>query len=95
MWVRGNEGGLAALTDVAEKFQFTMLAKQLIDLFQTHHYHFERGLVEVEVWDTWVTQFRDDVIAFPGFREVLEIRRKHLRPSFGRFVDEHLSTTDA
>jgi len=58
-----------------------MLAKQLIDLFQTHHYHFERGLVEAEVWDTWVTQFRDDVIAFPGFREVLEIRRKHLRPS--------------
>jgi hypothetical protein len=94
VWVRGNEGGLDSLTDDAEKFQFTMLAKQLIDLFQTHHYHYERGLVEEEVWGTWATQFRDDVITFPAFREVLERRRKHLRPSFGRFVDENLTTDD-
>ena len=86
VWMKGNKGGLDALESEAERFQFTSLAKQLIDQFQTHHYQHERGLIETELWETWVTQFTDDVVNYQGFRQVLEQRRKHLRPSFNAFI---------
>ena len=90
VWMKGNKGGLDALESEAERFQFTSLAKQLIDQFQTHHYQHERGLIETELWETWVTQFTDDVVNYQGFRQVLEQRRKHLRPSFNAFIEQYV-----
>jgi len=95
LWVRASEVGLECLDSDAERFQFTSLAKQLIDQFQTHHYQYERGLIETEMWQTWVTQFQDDVASHKGLREVIELRRPHLRPSFLEFVDEHLNEGNA
>ena len=95
LWVRGTEGGLESLADEAEKVQFTVLAKQLIDQFQTHHYQYERGLIEGEIRSTWQAQFEDHVITWPGLREVLVQRRKFLRPSFVGFVDGYLRADDA
>lgn len=83
------------MRDDSEKVQFTILTKQLIDQFQTHHYQYERGLIESEIWDTWKAQFEDHIVSWPGLREVLVQRRKYLRPSFGRFVDQYLPTNDA
>ena len=90
LWVRGIEGGLEALGNDGEKVQFMILAKQLIDQFQTHHYQFERGLIEEEMWGTWKAQFEDHIAEWPGLREVLMQRRKYLRPSFRRFVADYV-----
>jgi len=89
------EGGLDSLRDESEKVQFSILAKQLIDQFQTHHYQYERGLIEEEMWGTWKTQFEDHVVMWPGLREVLAQRRKYLRPSFCDFVESYLRADDA
>lgn len=94
LWVRGSSDGLQSLDNDAERFQFTSLAKQLIDQFQTHHYQYERGLIEPEMWETWVTQFKEDVASYKGLREVIDLRIPHLRPSFREFVDEHLQNHD-
>ena len=90
LWVRASNGGLECLDSDAERFQFMSLAKQLIDQFQTHHYQYERGMIETELWKTWVTQFKADVASHRGLREVIELRRQHFRPSFRTFVDENL-----
>jgi hypothetical protein len=86
LWVRGTEGGFKSLRDEAEKVQYTILAKQLIDQFQTHHYQYERGLIEGEIWDTWKAQFEDHVVTWPGLREVLVQRRKNAESTY----DHHL-----
>ena len=78
-----------------EKLQFIILAKQLIDQFQTHHYQYERGLVEEEIWGAWKAQFEEHVDMWPGFREVLVQRSNYLRPSFGSFVEGYLRADDA
>jgi hypothetical protein len=95
LWIRGMEGGLDSLRDESEKAQFSILAKQLIDQFQTHHYQYERGLIEEEMWGTWKAQFEDHVVMWPGFREVVAQRRKYLRPSFSSFVEGYLRADDA
>lgn len=95
LWVRASEGGLECLDSEAERLQFNSLAKQLIDQFQTHHYQYERGLIETEMWQTWATQFKEDVASYKGLREVIAIRRPHLRASFRQFVDEHLRESEA
>ena len=79
----------------SERIQFAILAKQLIDQFQTHHYQYERGLIEEEMWATWKAQFEEHVAEWPGLREVLMQRRRFLRPSFGTFVDNYLCGDDA
>lgn len=88
-WVRGAADGLDSLEDPAERFQCFLIGKQLVDLFQTHHYQHERGLVDAELWQTWVSQFEYEIQTSPGFGDVLRERYPHLRPSFRRFVDEH------
>jgi hypothetical protein len=95
LWLRGIEGGLESLSDESEKLQFTILAKQLIDQFQTHHYQYERGLIEEEMWGTWKAQFEEHVVEWPGLREVLMQRLRYLRPSFGSFVEGYLRENDA
>jgi len=95
LWVRAGNGGLESLSSDAERFQFMTLAKQLIDLFQTHHYQYERGMIEPEMWGTWITQFREDVVSHKGLREVIALRRQHFRSSFRDFVDQNLEQADA
>lgn len=95
LWVRAGDGGLESLNSDAERFQFMTLAKQLIDLFQTHHYQHERGMIETEMWGTWVTQFKEDVVSHRGLREVIELRRQHFRSSFRDFVDQSIERDDA
>jgi len=95
LWIRGTERGLESLGSESEKVQFAVLAKQLIDQFQTHHYQYERGLIEEEMWGTWVAQFENHVTKWPGLREVLIQRRNYLRPSFGKFVANYIRDDDA
>jgi hypothetical protein len=89
IWLRGNERGLDAFDDPTERFQFHLVGKQLVDLFQTHHYQHQAGLIEDELWGTWVTQYDEQVASSPGFRDVIRERYPHLRSSFRKFVDEH------
>jgi hypothetical protein len=95
LWIRGAEGGLESLGHESEKLQFAILAKQLIDQFQTHHYQYERGLVEEEMWVTWKSQLEEHVVEWPGLREVLVQRRKYFRPAFGSIVEDYLRENDA
>ncbi len=89
LWVKGRINGIDSFDDEAEKFQFLLIGKQLIDQVQTHHYQYENGMIEPEWWQSWVTQLGEE-LEFPGFREVLIQRRPHLRPSFRKFVDDEL-----
>ena len=89
IFIRGWEGGKAAFEDdEVAALQWWLIAKQLLELFQTHHYQHELGLVEEEWWQTWVSQY-DESMASPGFREFVEERYPVLRSSFRAFVDAH------
>ncbi len=66
-----------------------LTAKQLVDLFQTHHYQHEAGMIEDEMWGTWITQYEEELANSPGFRDVVRERYQHLRPSFRIFVHQH------
>ena len=94
VWLRGNERGLDSFDDATERFLFHLIGKQMIDLFQTHHYQYQSGLVEDELWGTWVSQYDEQLTNSLGFRDMVRIRYPHLRPSFRKFVDEHPYTGD-
>lgn len=82
-------GGIDSLASDLERNRFRLAGKQLIDLFHTHHYQHELGIIDDELWETWVSQFDRDVQR-KGFRELLRLQRPYLRPSFAAFVDEHM-----
>lgn len=94
IWMKGAANGLDSFDDPAERFQCYLIGKQLIDQFQTHHYQHERGLVDAELWQTWVSQFDHGIANSPGFGEVLRERYPHLRPSFQQFADERTSAVE-
>lgn len=94
IWVHGANSGLDSFDDPAERFRCLLIGKQLVDQFQTHHYHHERGLIDPELWQTWVSQFDEEVENSPGFEDVLRERYPHLRPAFRRFVREHTSIVE-
>ena len=86
---RGMVNGIEALDTELEQAQFLLVGKQLLDLFHTHHYQHELGIISDELWATWVSQFETDIQA-QGFREIVKSRYPHLRPSFARFVDKYV-----
>jgi len=90
IFVRGLSDGKAGFgDDEVAVYQWWTIAKQLLDLFQTHHYQFELGLVEEGWWKTWVSQYEESIETCPGFREFVKHHYQHLRPSFRTFVDAH------
>ena len=95
IWARGLTTGLASLDDPVERSQFHSVGKQLIDLYQTHHYQYETGMIDVDLWSTWVTQYDESMTNTPGFRDVVKARYRHLRPSFRQFVDAHPYVVDS
>ncbi len=95
LFLRGGADGKAALADPATAMRYELMAKQLIDLFQTHHYQYEIGMIDDDWWQTWVLAYEDAITTWPGFREVVEERRRLFRPSFRRFVEERFRLADA
>jgi len=91
IWLNGSMNGADSLDDPVERFQFYLLGKQLIDQYQNHHWQYQHGLIDPELWQTWVSQFDYEVQNQPGFADVLRARMLHLRPSFQNFVMEHMS----
>ena len=91
IWIKGADNGLDSFDDPAERFRCFLIGKQMVDQFQTHHYQHERGLVDAEFWQTWVSQFDQEIENSPGFGDVLRERYPHLRKSFQQFVDERTS----
>jgi hypothetical protein len=89
LWVNGAANGLDSLDDPAERFRCLLIGKQLVDQFQNHHYHYEQGLIDSELWQTWISQFEEEIANSPGFVDVLKERYSHLRPTFQRFVDQY------
>ena len=88
-WTRGASDGLESFDDPAERWRFYLIGKQLVDLFQTHHYQHQAGMIEDELWQTWVTQYEEELGRSAGFRDMVRERYPHLRPSFRAFVDAH------
>ena len=89
LWVRGAANGLDSFDDPAERFRCFLIGKQIIDQFQNHHYQYERGLIDSELWQTWVSQFEDEIANSPGFIDALKERYPYLRPAFQRFANQH------
>ena len=90
IFVRGLRDGKAGFgDDEVGVYQWWTVAKMLLDLFQTHHYQYELGLVEEDWWQTWVSQYEETIEDCPGFREFVQAHYQHLRPAFRAFVDAH------
>jgi len=89
VWTRGANNGLESFDDPAERWRFYLIGKQLVDLFQTHHYQHQVGMIEDELWQTWVSQYEEELGRSPGFRDMVRERYPHLRQSFRAFVDAH------
>jgi hypothetical protein len=94
LFLRGSTQGRSELTDPESAFRYDLIAKQLIDLFHTHHYQHEIGMITDDWWQTWVKQYEDAIGSWPGFREAFKQRYPFFRPSFQRFVDEHFDLAD-
>ena len=92
IWARGSNQGLASFENTAERDQFWLIVKQLVGLYQNHHYMYEKGLIEEDWWESWAKFFARDVSSHPGFRDVLLELYPMLRPSFRRFVDNHFKS---
>ena len=92
---RGLVNGLNSFDKPAERWQYWSIGKMLVDLFQTHHYQLENRMIEAEWWKTWLTQYQGSLEMYPGFRDIVRDRRPHLRPSFGKLVDELLREAEA
>ena len=94
LFLRGNSDGMDSL-DATERFQYNLIAKQLLDQFQTHPYQYELGMIGEAWWQTWITQYEQEIESSQGFRDIVKERYPHLRPSFREFVDAHQFTGDA
>ena len=89
MFLRGIADGIEALDTELEQERFLLVGKQLLDLFQTHHYQHELGLISDELWATWVSQFESG-IQDQGMRDIVKSRYPYFRPSFADFIDEYV-----
>ena len=89
MFLRGIADGVEALDTELEQERFLLVGKQLLDLFQTHHYQHELGLISDVLWATWVSQFEIGVQS-QGMRDIIKSRYPYFRPSFADFVDEYV-----
>jgi len=88
VWLKG-QADLESL-DELERFQFYLICKQLLDQFQTHHYHYEKGMIDEDLWRSWEVTFIDDLEKWPGYVQVVRERLPLLRSSFAQFVGAHL-----
>ena len=86
---RGMRGGIDSLQG-AERTQFSLIHKQLLDLYQTHHYHHEKGIIDDELWNTWVAQLDDSLKHSPNWGWNTVPRLHYLRPSFRAFLEDRL-----
>ena len=93
LFLKGNTDGMDSL-DTSERFQYFLIAKQLVDQFQTHHYQYELGMIEEAWWQTWISQYEEEIESSQGFRDMVKERYPHLRPSFREFVDAHPFSDD-
>lgn len=73
-----------------ERTQYRLIHKQLIDMYQTHHYHYERGIIDDDLWQTWVAQLDDGLRRTPQFGRDRFPRLKFLRPTFRAFLEGRL-----
>jgi len=89
MFLRGIADGIEALDTEPEQERFLLVGKQLLDLFQTHHYQHELGLISDVLWATWVSQFEIGVQS-QGMRDIIKSRYPYFRPSFADFIDEYV-----
>ena len=88
LWLKGQADPEAL--DESEQLQFYLICKQLLDQFQTHHYHYEKGMIDEDLWNSWEVTFIDDLEKWPGYAEVVRERLPLLRASFAQFVSKHL-----
>ena len=93
LFTRGMRNGIGSL-EGAEQTQFWLIQKQLMDLYQTHHYHYESGIIDEDLWQNWVAQMDDGIKDFPAWGRDMVPRLKYLRPSFRSFVEERLRKND-
>jgi len=89
LFTRGMVDGIDALDTELEQARFLLAGKQLLDLFHTHHYQHELGIISDELWATWVSQFEDS-IHMQGMRDIVKSRYPYFRPSFADFIDEYV-----
>jgi hypothetical protein len=66
LFIRGMNDGINSL-DGADQIQFWLIQKPLMDLYQTHHYHHENGIIDEEFWQNWVAQMDDGMKDFPNW----------------------------
>lgn len=86
---RGMKDGAGSL-EGAEQTQFWLIEKQLMDLYQTHHYHYENGIIDEDLWQNWVAQLDDGMKDFPNWGRDMVPRLKFLRPTFRAFLEGRL-----
>jgi hypothetical protein len=90
---RGMEQGLGSVQK-GERTRLWLIQKQLLDLYQTHHYHYENGIIDEDLWRNWVAQLDDGLSDFPNWGRDMVPRLKYLRPSFRAFLEHHLRKHD-
>lgn len=88
LWQQGLDSGLEPLVE-GERERFTVVARRLIYLFQNVHYQNRKGVVDEELWGAWLASL-DELLAEPGFREVLLAVKPHLSDPFNQLVEERL-----
>jgi len=88
VWIKGHQDR-NSLSE-SEQLQFFLLNKQLLDQFQTHHYHYEKGMIDEDLWSSWERTFVDDLQKWGGYEQIVRERLPLLRPAFGEFVNKHL-----
>jgi hypothetical protein len=72
---RGARDGVESLKG-AERLQFLMMQKQ--HLYQTNHYHYENGVIDDDLWQSWVLQMDDGIRESPAFARSFVPRLKYL-----------------
>ena len=91
---RGSTHGLDCFDKPADRFQYFIILKGLIDLFQTQYYQYENGMIDEEWLNTWTSQYRNDLVKWPGHRDMFRERLPHLRPSFRKFAEDLLKEAE-
>ena len=72
--------------DRIEKLQFLSHVGHILRLYESAYLHHLDGTLDPRFWGG-VERAMGDIMAYPGMRSALDLRRHHLSPEFGRFVE--------
>jgi len=78
--------------DATERVQFTLLTVRILRTWHEQYFQWREGVMDADFWQSWVALL-EDLIQYPGWKEVWLRRHHQFTKDFQGFVDKLIAET--